>query len=103
MQGVFEWISNEGSEKDKTSFRLGMRVRLGAEETLCPIGPVWDSPEAVHAGVESIVSHLWELEKQALARFRGEPKAQGALSIDPEAPQRRSGMFLRQYFRMRPL
>ena len=86
MKGIFDLIgSPEGGEGEKPMFRLGLRLKIGDQETVCPLTRPFESFEALENGVEFIKEDLGLIVERARERFKGSQPSGEGLDFDEDA------------------
>ena len=86
MKGIFDLIkSPEGEEGEKPFFRLGLRLKIGDEETVCPLTGPFESYEALKKGVEFLKEDLVLAVERARMLFEGTPPSSEGLEFDANA------------------
>ena len=86
MKRIFDLIeSTEEGEREKTAFQLGLRMKIGDQETVCPLTRPFESFEALEHGVQSIKEDLGMVLEQAKPLFKGTPSSGEGLDLDEDA------------------
>jgi hypothetical protein len=86
MKGIFDLIrSSEGGEGEKKTFRLGLRLKIGDQETVCPLTRSFESFEALEDGVRFIKEDLGIVVERARGLFKGTPPTGEGLDVDVDA------------------
>ena len=72
MKDIFEMVTVTGKEKqDETKIRLGICLKIGDNETICPITGICDSYEAFEMEVEAVKNSLERVINKAKEVFNG--------------------------------
>ena len=86
MKGIFDLIrSPDGGDEEKTALRLGLRLKVGDQETVCPLTRPFESFEALENGVEFIKEDLGLIVERARERFKGSQPSGEGLDFDEDA------------------
>ena len=86
MKGIFDLIrSPEGGKGEKPMFRLGLRLKIGDQETVCPLTRPFESFEALENGVQFIKEDLGLVLERARGLFEGTPSSVNGLDFDEDA------------------
>ena len=86
MKGIFDLIrSPEGGEGEKPAFRLGLRLKIGNQETICPLTRPFESFEALENGVQFIKEDLGTVVERARELFKGTLSSVEGLDFDVDA------------------
>lgn len=80
---MFEII--DVSEGKKIGLRLGIRVKVGGQESICPFSGVFRSSQELSKALERLVADLERLSSQGRAIFGGEQGA-GDQALSPDMP-----------------
>ena len=89
MKTIFDLIkSSERREGDKPELRLGVRIKIGDEETLCPLTRSVDSYEALEMEVETLQEDLGNSMQRAKIILEGGRSPDETLDFDTDmAPE----------------
>lgn len=89
MKTIFELIrSSKRREGDNPELRLGLRLTIGDQETLCPLTRSVDSYEALESEVQTIQEDLGAVMKRAKDFLEGGPLSDEPLDFDADmAPE----------------
>jgi hypothetical protein len=89
MKGIFDLIkSSDDQEGKKKEVRLGLRIKLGDQETLWPLTKPFDSYEGLTGEIRSIGEDLELILQKAKNHFEGGGRFQGFdLDADMEPPE----------------
>ena len=72
MKNIFEMMTVTDKEKqDETKIRLGICLKIGDTETICPISGICDSYEAFETEVEAVKNSLERIINKAKEIFSG--------------------------------
>ena len=72
MKNMFEIMTITDREKqDETKIRLGISLKIGNIETICPITDICDSYEAFEMAVETVKNNLENISNKAKEIFSG--------------------------------
>ena len=72
MKDMFEIMTITDREKqDETKIRLGISLKIGNTETICPITDICDSYEAFEMAVETVKNNLENISNKAKEIFSG--------------------------------
>ena len=72
MKNIFEMITvTDKKKQDETKIRLGICLKIGATETICPISGICDSYEAFKMEVEAAKNSLERVINKAKEIFSG--------------------------------
>ncbi|MDB9822324.1 hypothetical protein OAC89_01315 [Deltaproteobacteria bacterium] len=84
MKHIFEMrtASNIG-EKDQTGISIGINVKIGGKETLCPISGVCDSPDGLESEIREIYENLEDILARAKKVFNAS-SGKKALELQPD-------------------
>ena len=86
MKGIFDLIeSTEEGGGEKPVFRLGLRLKIGDQETVCPLTSPFETYEALETGVQFIKENLDRIVKRAKELFEGTPASGEGLDFDEDA------------------
>ncbi len=85
MKGIFDLIKYPGGkEGEKPEIRLGLRLKIGDQETVCPLTEPSGSYEALENGVQTIKQDLGRVMEKARDLFKGDRSSEGELDFDAE-------------------
>ena len=86
MKGIFDLIrSPDGGDEEKTALRLGLRLKVGDQETVCPLTRPFESFEALENGVEFIKEDLGMVIERARVLFKETTPSGEGLDFDEDA------------------
>lgn len=86
MKGIFDLnISPEGKEGETPRIRLGLRMKIGDEETVCPLTEPFESYEALEKGAQLLEEDLGRAVVRARELFEGSPPTGEGLEFDADA------------------
>ena len=86
MREIFDLIrSPEEEEGEQPLFRLGVRLKIGDHETVCPITKPFESYEALDDGVQFIREDLAMVLERARKFFEGSLPPGEGLDFDADA------------------
>lgn len=72
MKDIFEMMTVTDKEKqDETKIRLGICLKIGDTETICPISGICDSYDAFEVEVEAVKNNLERVINKAKEIFSG--------------------------------
>ena len=81
MESVFELVTETGKrDKEETSIRVGIRLKVGGHVTTCPVSRACHTYEALEIEVQSLKDSLDSLLAEANALL-GEPKPEEGLDL----------------------
>jgi len=85
MKGIFDLIKYpEGREGEKPELSLGLRLKIGDQETVCPLTEPSGSYEALENGVQAIKQDLGRVMEKARDLFKGDRSPEGKLDFDAQ-------------------
>ena len=85
MKTIFDLIkSSERREGDKPELRLGVRIKIGDQETVCPLTGSVDSYEALQGEVQTLQEDLGEVMKRAKNFLQGGRSPDETLDFDAD-------------------
>jgi len=89
MKAIFDIMISSGSrEGDKPELRLGLRIKIGDQETVCPLTRSVDSYEALEGEVHALREDLGEVMNRAKDVFLGDRSSEEKLNFDSDmAPE----------------
>lgn len=83
---IFDLIrSPESGEGEKPGFQLGLRLKIGDQETICPLTKPFDSYEALENGIQIIKEDLGTVMERAKDLFKGNLPSGEGLDFDADA------------------
>ena len=86
MKEIFDLIRSPESEGgEKLAFRLGLRLKIGDQETVCPLTRPFDSYEALENRVHFIKEDLGMVMEKARGLFKGNPPSEEGFYFDADA------------------
>lgn len=85
MKNIFEMItvSNSG-EKDQTKVAIGIKVKIGGKETVCPISGLCKSLDALESEIREINENLENIIGMAEKVFNVGTSPQKAFELQPD-------------------
>ena len=84
MEEIFEIIRAPGKgERDEIEISLGIRVKLGGHETICPVTKSSNSYETLEREAKAIKDHLDKVMARAREMYQGDTKQEG-LDLKPD-------------------
>jgi hypothetical protein len=85
MKRIFDLIKcPQGKEGGKPEFRLGLRIKIGDQETVCPLTESSGSFEGLENEVQTITQDLGRVMEKAKNLIRGDQPSEGQLDFDVE-------------------
>lgn len=84
MDKIFELVTQPGKgEGKRPETRLGIRVKVSSQESICPLTPPCNSYQALESEAQAIRQNLEDVLKEARRVFAGSPKTE-KLSLRPD-------------------
>ena len=85
MKRIFDLIKcPQGKEGGKPEFRLVLRIKIGDQETVCPLTESSGSFEGLENEVQTITQDLGRVMEKAKNLIRGDQPSDGQLDFDVE-------------------
>ena len=85
MKRIFDLIKcPQGKEGGTPEFRLGLRIKIGDQETVCPLTESSGSFEGLENEVQTITQDLGRVMEKAKNLIRGDQPSEGQLDFDVE-------------------
>lgn len=85
MKGIFDLIkSPRCGEGDSPELSLGLRLKIGKQETICPITEPSDSYEILEKEAQTIKEDLSRIMEKAKDFFHGNRSSGGTLDFDED-------------------
>jgi len=85
MKRIFDLIKcPQGKKGGKPEFRLGLRIKIGDQETVCPLTESSGSFEGLENEVQTITQDLGRVMEKAKNLIRGDQPSEGQLDFDVE-------------------
>ena len=85
MDEIFELITAATKEGDGKEYRLGIRIKVGGYEAVCPLTRQCDSYRAFELELEKIRKRLEEIEIQ-VRTMHERPASEETFGIEPHMP-----------------
>jgi hypothetical protein len=85
MKKIFDLIKHPQSrEGGRPEFSLGFRLKIGDQETVCPLTRPFGSYEALENEMQTIQQDLSRVVEKARKYIRGDQASEGQLDFDAE-------------------
>jgi hypothetical protein len=85
MKGIFDLIKySESREGEKQEFCLGLRLKVGDQETVCPLTKPTDSYNTLENEIKTIKQDLGKVMEKARNLIPGNQPSEGQLDFDAE-------------------
>jgi len=85
MEDLFELMTAKEGGEGKVSVRLGIRLKVAGQETVCPVLRSCDDYKAFEREMLALMDRLQQIQQKAKALFNS-PSAAAGLSIGLDTP-----------------
>ena len=85
MDEIFELIDEASEKGEEKEYRLGLRIKIGAYEAVCPLTPPCHSYRAFELEMEKIKKRLEVASMRAKSAYQGSG-GEGTFGIEPHMP-----------------
>ena len=85
MEDIFELITITETGDRKISVRLGIRLKVAGQETVCPVVKSCDAYEAFENEAQMLIERLEQMKQKARVLFKA-PSSGAGLQIRPDMP-----------------
>jgi len=85
MEDLFELMTTKEISDSKVSVRLGIRLKVAGQETVCPVIRSCEAYEAFEQESQALIDRLEQMKQKAQTLFKAPSSAKG-LQIDPDMP-----------------
>lgn len=85
MRGIFDLIkATVGEEVEKPELTLGLRIKIGEHQTICPITEPSNSYDVFEKEAQTIIEDLSRIMEKAKDFFKGDRSSEGMLGFDED-------------------
>ncbi|MFO7601999.1 MAG: hypothetical protein R6X27_19645 [Candidatus Desulfacyla sp.] len=85
MEDLFELMTLTEAGKGKVSVRLGIRLKVAGQETVCPVIRSCEAYETFEQESQALIDRLEQMKQKARTLFKA-PSSAAGLEIGPDMP-----------------